>query len=365
MGGHALDRVSTRRYDDAEYRVLQEELKMELDKLFGMPLHFVNAYFEKESHGDMDIMLLNDGKLGNMKDKIEAHFKPGQIYCNGNVYSFDYKELQIDIIFTTPDNWETSKVFFDFDPSGNLMGKIAHKFGLKYGFKGLVYPYRNPAGIELADITVSKDNDRIFKFLGFDFQIFKAGFKTKVEIFDYVINSKHFDPQNFMMENLNHIDKKRNRKRPTYQEFLEYINRLVNENDVKRQWKDTFESNKSVYLPVIASAFPEARIYGKIQDCLDADERHRRRSEIFNGEIVKNMFPGLSGEQLGKFIVGFKKHVANFYYEEARQAEMAGRQKPAYTTMSNEELFTIYLDTVGDLETLKKHLLSFYSKPSC
>ena len=44
------------------------------------------------------------------------------------------------------------------DPSGNLMGKIAHKFGLKYGCDGLVDPFRNFSGRINKDIVLTGIN---------------------------------------------------------------------------------------------------------------------------------------------------------------------------------------------------------------
>lgn len=307
MGGHALNKVITRRYDKMEYDSLSVKMRAHLYKLFeGRRVHVVRSYHNKESHGDMDIMLCNDGTLGNIRDRIVEYFKPGQIVCNGNVYSFDYKELQIDVIPTSPNNWDAAVTFFDYDPSGNLMGKIAHKFGLKYGFTGLVYPYRDAQGVEFADIKVSTNDVKIFDFLGLDYNRYACGFNTMQEIFDYIAGSKYFDPQNFMMENLNHIDKKRNRKRPSYRGFLEYINAEVK---VGRQWRYTFRENKETYLPVISETFPEADIYGEIKKCKDAEERRRVIAGKFNGDMVIAMFSELSREKLGEYISGFRQHI--------------------------------------------------------
>lgn len=340
MGGHALNLVHTRRYNTEEYIALALKMRVHMLNLFEKEVHIVRAYRSKQDHGDMDIMLPNDGTLGDIAGKLKDYFKPGQMVCNGGVYSFDHEEFQIDVILTTPENWETSVAFFDYDPSGNLMGKIAHKFGLKYGFKGLAYPYRTTDGVEFADITVSKDNRKIFEFLGFDYDAFQNGFDTKREIFDYVVNSKYFDPQNFLMENLNHIDKKRNKKRPTYQEFLAYINAEV---EAGRKWNQTFAKNKDEYLPMIAEAFPEAALYYEIAKCRDADNRRRIIASKFNGEMVMAMYPELSGEALGRFIVGFKSHIADL-------------QRALHLDGENEQLFKDYVFNcspdviIGDIE---------------
>ena len=307
MGGHVLKKTFTRRYAADEYDALSIKMMVHVTNLFGTKIHVVRAYGAKESHGDMDILVLNDGSLGDINAKISEYFKPGQIVRNGNVYSFDHEELQIDLILTTPENWDSSLVFFDYDPSGNLMGKTAHKFGLKYGFAGLMCPYRSSSGREVADIFVSKDSRRIFEFMGYDYDEYSKGFDTEPQIFEYVMGSMYFDPQNFMMENLNHVDRKRNRKRPSYQRFISYVNSEV---ESGRGWDFRFRIDKESYLPAIDSAFPEVEIFDRIAECRNVEARRAVISEKFNGRMIMAAYPELLGESLGGFIMGFRSHVA-------------------------------------------------------
>jgi hypothetical protein len=313
MGGRALKQTFTRRYGRDEYNDLVLSVAPALLCLFQNPralcshrVHVVRSYSAKRDFGDMDILLENDGSLGNVSDKINAHFKPQQIVSNGGVYSFDHRELQIDVILVNSENWDVAVAFYDFDPSGNLIGKVAHKFGLKYGFTGLVYPYRGSDGVQRADIPVSKDNREIFEFLGFDYGRYASGFETLSDIFDYVTNSKYFDPQNFMMENLNSIDRKRNKHRQTYHEFLTHINAQA---ESGRKWNQTFHDNKEKYLPLINQSFPSARIYAKIEECAADDAKRRLAASKFNAVVIVEMYPELSREALGEFIKGFRSHI--------------------------------------------------------
>ena len=308
MGGHALKEVVTRRYENDEYTALSLKMRLHLIGIFETNVHLVRSYYTKASHGDMDLLVeYSESDLGKAKEKLTEYFKPGQISCNGNVHTFDYEELQIDVIFVKPENWDASVTFFDFDPSGNLMGKAAHKFGLKYGFQGLVYPYRMVDGTAFADIEISKDSRRIFEFLGFDYDRYAMGFGTLSEIFEYVVAGKYFDPRNFLMENLNSIDRKRNAKRPTYQEFLSYISAMPD----KESHHKSFHEDKRLYLPRIDAAFPEADVYGKMRRCEEAEARRAVIAGKFNGEIVQAAFPELAGKDLGRFIIGFKQMVAD------------------------------------------------------
>lgn len=261
------------------------------------------SYRTKETFGDMDIVVCNNG-IARIGTLLASSFA-GKVHSNGMTHSFIYNELQVDLILVTPDIFEFAKQWFSYDPLSNLIGKIAHKFGLKYGFQGLVYPYRTTYGTEFGNITVSTDNRKIFEFLGFDYDVFLAGFDTKQEIFDYVANNKYFDPQNFLIENLNSIDRKRNKKRATYQEFLAYINAQVM---AGRKWNQTFDENKEKYLPYINEAFPEAGIYDEIKKYKGLEARRIAVYQKFNGNII-NVKYGIGGIELGKFITGFKSFV--------------------------------------------------------
>lgn len=275
-------------------------MKPRIEQLFNTKVDFISYYRNKETHGDLDILILNDGNLGNIRDKIAKEFETDFIYSNGNVYSFPFENYQIDIIPTPTKFWETSKTFFDYDPTGNLMGKIAHKFGLKYGFCGLVYPFRNFSGRISADIIISKDSRKIFNFLDFDYDRYLKGFDTLDEIFNYIISSKYFNVENFKIENLRHIDRKRNAKRSTYQKFLTFIN----ENNIKSNFE--FDKDKSIYLTKINNCFPEINFLTKLKELKLKDEENKLIAEKFNGNLIMEKFSSLKGKELGLAIRNFK-----------------------------------------------------------
>lgn len=302
MGGKAMAHrgVQTERKTTEEHLRIQAELIPIIASMFNTEVKGVKFYHTKKDHGDCDLLILNHGKLGNIQQKLKDRF--GIIHNNGAVVSFEYDKYQIDIIPQPTRNWECCSDFFDYDPSGNLMGKIAHKFGLKYGFEGLVYPFRGFSGREVADIVLSKDSKNIFTFLGFDYDRYIQGFDTLEEIYEYIINSTYFDSKNFQFDELNHIDRKRNKKRATYNGFLEYINA----NNISRSYK--FEKNKEEYIPVIDATFQDANLNTKLSELKASDEKHRLAAEKFNGNIVMTI-TGLKDSELGKMIVLFKEHI--------------------------------------------------------
>jgi tRNA(Ile)-lysidine synthase TilS/MesJ len=150
----------------------------------------------------------------------------------------------------------------------------------------------------LGEIVISKDNARIFEFLGFDYGRYLQGFATKQDIFDYITSNEYFDPTNFQFDNLNSIDRQRNRKRQTYLEFLEYVNSNVFE--VKRKYKE-----KSECIAIIDQFFPESKLIKSIAKFDATEERSHVVRSKFNGNLVME-WTGVVGQELGKVINDFK-----------------------------------------------------------
>lgn len=303
MGGKAMKimGIDTERKSTSEHLRIESIITPIIQDMFKTDVKGVKFYRSKESHGDLDLLILNNGNLGNVGEKLKEKFGP--VHCNGNVFSFEFEKYQVDIIPQPTRNWDCCGDFFDWDPSGNLCGKTAHKFGLKYGFEGLVYPFRSFSGRLTSDIVISKDTKKIFDFLGFDYEHYSKGFDTVEEIFEWVINGKYFCADSFMMDNLNHIDRKRNAKRSTYQGFLEYINKRSGELPSYK-----FDKNKENYIDLIDTFFPEAGFKKELEKLKLEDERNSLAASKFNGELVMEI-TGLKDKELGKFIIDFKQSI--------------------------------------------------------
>jgi hypothetical protein len=189
------------------------------------------------------------------------------------------------------------------------MGKTFHKMNLSYGWDGLKYKYRNFNGRNSHDITISKDPRKIFEFGGYDYDRYLEGFETIEKIFDFIIAGKYFNADIFKMENLKHIDKKRNRKRKSYHEFLKYVeNRGINK-------KFEFHENKKVYLPLIGFNFPEADLDNKLKVLDEKNEINKQLNEKLNGSLIMEWIPGLEGKALGDVIREFRNFHGNKYEE--------------------------------------------------
>lgn len=314
MGGNALKQkgLNTDRVNTDTFLLFYNNISFILKEELELTTHMVECYQTKKTHGDLDILVKMDSKFNqknvDLKKWVENRFKPKAIVSNGGVISFEYHNFQIDLVMVRESNWDIAKVFFSFSPLGNLMGKLAHKFNLKNGFQGLEFAFRNFNGRLSTNITISKNPEKIFTFLGFDYQRYLKGFNTEEEIFDYVINSKYFDKKNFQYENLNRIDRKRNLRRPDYNRFLEYVNNIKNLQSFKYK-------KKSDYVYIIDQHFPESRLIEKLDELKNKDNENKLLNSKFNGNIVMDVIPELKGKELGKFISDYKEYVGEKWRE--------------------------------------------------
>lgn len=325
MGGNALKSVTTRRYNAAEYYTLMDELVPIIRELFDTVAMPIQAVRSKESFGDADILV-----LGNKPDKEILESKlisigATEMYHNANVTSFDYKELQIDLIFTSEENWTTSAVFFSYNDMGNLMGKLAHKFGLKYGHQGLTFQYRVDNDKTIGEFVVSKDPQKIFHFFGLSWNRYCEGFETIEDVFNFVITSPYFTKSTFYMENLNHIDRKRNRKRPNYNKFISFVNRTDEYSHLAPIADNTVEWNKdkTTYYDMIDAAFPECHFYRNLHHFRLNEDRIKLVRSKFNGQLVMEKYENLKGNQLGAILNAFKLYISNKYQMEFSDAVYA------------------------------------------
>jgi len=225
MGGHALKNVVTRRYARAEYLLLKERI---LNKLQGhIDQYDVPKEFPcKESFGDLDVLLVcpNGIKIENL---IKELFHPNEIYCNGDVYSFDFQEFQIDFILTPKEQFENAIIYFSYSDLGGLIGNICHKIGLKYGIQGLwmnVHTKEFDPTTTSTKLILSTNSQEIFDFLGYNYQRYLQGFENENEFFQWIISGKYFRRFYFNEDQLNHAHRHRTAKRPIYIKFIAFLN---------------------------------------------------------------------------------------------------------------------------------------------
>lgn len=195
----------------------------------------------KETHGDLDIIIghLTDPHIhvvwkeeqdfGKYLEK-EFSYKP---HKNSNVYSFPYQGFQVDVTFHPMVEYGMAVDYSSWGDLGNIMGRVFHKMGLHFGHSGLSFWIRQGLfdnNLQWSDsdhiyekVVLTRDMQEICAIGGFDYNRWKQGFDTEQDAFDFVVDSKYFDPDLFKLENLNHTNRTRNRKRGMYMRFMEYV----------------------------------------------------------------------------------------------------------------------------------------------
>ncbi len=295
MGGNALKSVYTRRYQKEEFDQLVNEVVSKLkEKQFVCQPTI--SYRDKDSFGDLDILILKTITMGEFMPIVKELFKPQEEYRNSDCYSIDYKELQIDFILVAPEEWETSVTYLSYNDLGNFMGRIARNLGFRYGDYGLAYDF--PEGER---VIVSRNISNIFFFLGFDYDRYLKGFNTLEEIFDYVIDSTYYSKESFEYENLNHSNRARNKKRKSYTLFMDYIQNVTKENYVYKE--------KEYYLSKALRFFKDEAFKERYDEVVNTKALKIKAKQFFNGDLISIYYPNVDQKEYTTLISTYKDSI--------------------------------------------------------
>lgn len=302
MGGNAIE--NTRRLQAEEYKALEKELVEKLGTIYP-ELHPLPYYRSKPDFGDMDIVVPKP-KLERKDFEVFLNtLGSRQAVYNSDNISFEYKDFQIDLIFVEPEQVQSAIFYYAYNDLNNLVGRIAHKFGLKFGWDGLNYQIRTESGHRAESILLSRDPAAIYHYLGYDYSRWQQGFDSLEEIFSFVVSSPYFSAEIYDDENLNHINRTRNRKRKTYSAFLEW---LTTQDNLPAY---AFEKDKSIYLIRTHNAFDSADFLGQLRDYARRVREYDQRYAKFNGKLVQ-AWTQLEGKALGQIMQSFKNSQQEF-----------------------------------------------------
>ncbi len=122
-----------------------------------------------------------------------------------------------------------------------------------------------------------------------------TGFKTKEEMFEYLIGCKFFAKRSYVYENINLEQRRKEKKRPIYKAFVEYLKkREYPENQFIKYWNE----NKTEYQQNTIKKFEKEEEFKKIM--VNYQNKLIIRNK-FNGIKIKNL-TNLQDKELGKFI---------------------------------------------------------------
>jgi hypothetical protein len=298
MGGRVFP-DQTRRISRAEYEMCANSVVSDLSSA-GFRASLVPSYRLKENFGDVDILVAGPASplpvVTTMRD-YRKHSK------NGECLSFLKGDVQVDLISVPSDEMSLALAYFGWNDLGNLMGRIARCMGFRYGHRGLFAEVPDTFGNIAGKVNLSRDPEKIFNFLGYDFRTWEGGFDRLEDVFIFAASSQFFSKDCFFLHNLNHGTRVRNRKRKVYASFLQWVEPLdLSEFDYQSTSKDTWLDRAVEFFgpdwnqerDLLLSAF--------------AKKIHLR--EKFNGKIVKTV-TGLSGLELGSCMRSFRRNMGS------------------------------------------------------
>lgn len=294
MGGNAFptaSRLTAKQYEDLTKRIFSVlDQRKEIDVLIPLSYRF------KESFGDVDMIM----ESREVADEIIKSFGDSvldKIYnpCGYNLLIvYDGINVQVDLNLVGKGNLDSAFWYFSYNDLGNLIGRIAHRQGLKFGHDGLWYTYRDPENETrvLGEFLLTKDMMEAVEYLGFDADKYAAGFDSLEEMFLWVVESTYFEPSAYPLEHRNHKARTRDSKRKNYNAFLTWLD----ERGYDMTW---VPSDKEAWLDDHKAAFPRLSMQMREADQKAAEAKAWKAR--FGGERVMELLP-LTGKTLGDFM---------------------------------------------------------------
>lgn len=317
MGGNALKEFGTRRASLSEAMSAAGVFTAAVDSIFqehgfSIPSHLIQAYHEKNDFGDLDIVVLQEAvesigikRLHELLEQKIGHAMPfRQDHPNATHVSMGYplgdgSLLQVDLLFAKAAEFDFTCKYLAWNDLGNLMTVMAKKMGgLKFGMSGLTIKVKFN-GHALGDVVFTRDFYEAISFIGYKPERYARGFDTLLDIYQFAADHPRFNTSMYLLENRNHKSRMRDKKRSTYNGFLEWMQIApVSEHE----WDD---DSRDTWLEKAFERFPEARFD---YDLLIAEETKRIEvKKIFSGKFITGL-TGLRHESLGIFMDAFKKY---------------------------------------------------------
>lgn len=290
MGGNVFKHTHDMTRLDAEK--YEEVCQYFLHSVFsGFNCLIIASYHSKESFGDLDLIVIAE-PIAIIKE-LEYH---GYDFSkNGNVISLAYPlehglYFQVDVICV--DTYEelcSCANYYAYNDLGNLIGRLYHSIGLKYGHDGVTLVERDGDKV-LFEMSLCQDMQKILQGVGLDYDTWVRGFDTLEDIFAYVKSSIYFHPSIYLLENRNNTARVRDRKRPTYTAFLQHISETCSD------YPEYAKPNKLALKPFLLKYFGKQ---AEFQACMHQALNKKALSAKFNGHIVSDL-TGYEGKELGE-----------------------------------------------------------------
>lgn len=211
MGGKVFQ---TERMSKQQYDFVCDKIK----EVVGDLGRITKQLSDKTDFGDTDLVVYDANedevltKLSNyVLDKNENSLK----------LQFDDVIFQCDIILANKELGNIADVWelHNHGDFYNFVGKMTNAAGFKISHDcSIRFRYSKSKSI-----TTNLSIEQLLQLLDIDKPVTLEYNMTKAEMFEKIVKSKFFKKEYFDLDNLNNRSRKRQLKRPTYMEFLEYI----------------------------------------------------------------------------------------------------------------------------------------------
>lgn len=305
MGGNAIKDVQ--RLDKEQYNELIQDIIPKLKEVLGeRTIKVIKAYNQKDSFGDIDILVESYNLDYNWVDNVISAFKlsSNDYSKNGKVFSFRVHEynFQADLILVSSEKLEIAYNYFNYNDFSNLIGRMTKKLGFKLGHDGLFYIERDGDHI-LTDECFSLDYYDALRYLELDVERYKQGFETLEDVFEYVASSPYFNPDIYLLHNRNHISRTRDKKRKTYSAFLkwceEHNDELTHYSYDRVDDYDGYGSSNNTRVQFTQKLLEEhPLLHYKVLQNRANHVLNQEFKKYFNGHVVKEYLLGTTGNEV-------------------------------------------------------------------
>lgn len=180
--------------------------------------YITKQLLDKTDFGDVDLVVYDiNEKL------VLSKLKSYTLDTNENSLKLKFDDVifQCDIILANKEQLNIADVWelHNHGDFYNFVGKMTNAAGFKISYDGTIkFRYSKSKSI-----TTSLSIKQLLRLLDIDKPVTTEYNMTKAEMFEKIVKSKFFKKEYFDLDNLNNRSRKRQLKRPTYMEFLEYI----------------------------------------------------------------------------------------------------------------------------------------------
>ena len=235
MGGKAFNHgpnpLNTPRMPHALYTVLLDKYLALLSTFYtdvASPLDVP----EKETHGDIDLLVSNPINLINpINTQVLAKgLNAVSTVSNGCTTSFavPYPDsldtyVQLDVHKCSPSSFRWELFTNSHGDLWNILGTSARAFGLTANNVGfyLRIPEIDKLDRKKSMVFLTSDPDSVLQFLGLDVERYWRPFESVHELYLYATSTRFFRRKTYIRDVLKANDRKRMRQRPLYMRFVD------------------------------------------------------------------------------------------------------------------------------------------------